>query len=79
MGPEMRPYRVKCGKVKAEQIRATGARLVFVPCHNCIDAIRDLNKEYDLGIKAVHFKEVIAHNMVIPEHMLPGADQDKEE
>lgn len=76
MGPEMRPYRVKCGKVKADQIRATGAKLVFVPCHNCIDAIRDLNKVYDLGIKAVHFKEVIAHNMIIPDHMLPKNDQD---
>ncbi len=79
MGGEMRPHRMKGGKVKADQIRETGAKLVFVPCHNCIDQIRDLNKEYDLGIKAVHFKEVIAHNMVIPEHMLAAKTEEAEE
>nr|WP_291320421.1 (Fe-S)-binding protein [Desulfonatronospira sp.] len=78
MGGEMRPHRIKCGKIKADQIKATGAELIFVPCHNCIDQIRDLNKEYDLGIKAVHFKEIIAHNMVIPEHMQPKDDQGDE-
>ena len=78
MGGEMRKQRMKCGKIKAEQIRATGAKIVLVPCHNCIDQIRDLNKEYDLGIKAVHFKEVIAHNMIIPEHMIPKEEGEEE-
>jgi len=76
MGGEMRKHRMKCGKIKAEQIRATGAKIVLVPCHNCIDQIRDLSKEYDLGIKAVHFKEVIAHNMIVPEHMLPKEEEE---
>ncbi|CAM2060973.1 hypothetical protein DSUL_60084 [Desulfovibrionales bacterium] len=75
MGGEMRAHRLKCGKIKADQIRATGAQLVFVPCHNCIDQIRDLNKEYNLNIKAVHYKEVLAHNMVVPKHMLVDADE----
>lgn len=79
MGGEMRPHRMKSGKIKAEQIRATGAKIVLVPCHNCIDQIRDLNKEYNLGIKAVHFKEVIAHNMIVPEHMLPKEEDAEEE
>ena len=78
MGGEMRAHRMKSGKIKAEQIRATGAKIVLVPCHNCIDQIRDLNKEYDLGIKAVHFKEVIAHNMIIPEHMIPKEEGEEE-
>jgi Fe-S oxidoreductase len=76
MGGEMRKHRMKCGKTKAEQIRATGAKIVLVPCHNCIDQIRDLSKEYDLGIKAVHFKEVIAHNMIVPEHMIPKEEEE---
>ena len=79
MGGEMRAHRMKCGKIKAEQIRATGAKIVLVPCHNCIDQIRDLNKEYDLGIKAVHFKEVIAHNMIIPDHMIPKEEGEEED
>ena len=71
MGGEQRKHRLKCGKIKADQIRETGAKIVFVPCHNCIDQIRDLSKEYDLGIKAIHFKEAISELMVIPEEMQP--------
>ena len=77
MGGEMRKHRLKAGKVKADQIRETGAKIVFVPCHNCIDQIRDLSKEYDLGIKAVHFKEVITELMEIPEEMIPKEDEEE--
>jgi len=76
MGGEMKKDRLKCGQIKAEQIRETGAKIVFVPCHNCIDQIRDLSKEYDLGIKAVHFKAIISEHMVIPEEMVPK-DEDE--
>ena len=72
----MRKHRLKGGEIKAQQIRETGAKIVFVPCHNCIDQIRDLSKEYDLGIKAIHFKEAITEHMVIPEHMIPKDDED---
>ncbi len=77
MGGEMRKHRLKSGKIKAEQIRATGAKIVFVPCHNCIDQIRDLNKEYDLGIKAIHFKEAIVELMDVPEHMIPQEEDEE--
>ncbi|MDI6687816.1 MAG: (Fe-S)-binding protein [Desulfobacterales bacterium] len=69
MGPPFKRRRMESGRVKAEQIRETGAKTVIVPCHNCIDQIRDLNKEYDLGIKAVHFKTIIPHMMIIPDDM----------
>ena len=77
MGGEMRKDRLKAGKIKADQIRETGAKTVFVPCHNCIDQIRDLSKEYDLGIKAVHFKEVITELMEIPEEMIPKEEDEE--
>ncbi len=76
MGGEMKTHRLKSGRIKAEQIRETGAKIVFVPCHNCIDQIRDLSKEYDLGIKAIHFKEAITELMAIPEHMLPKDEEE---
>lgn len=71
MGGEMRKYRLKGGEIKANQIKETGAKLIFVPCHNCIDQIRDLIKEHKIDAKAVHFKEVISELMEIPEHMIP--------
>jgi Fe-S oxidoreductase len=71
MGPDYRRLRMVSGKIKADQIKATGAKFVLVPCHNCTDQINDLNKEYDLGIKVMSFKELICELMVIPEHLQP--------
>ncbi len=67
MGPEFKKRRMQSGRVKAEQIRATGAKIVIVPCHNCFDQIGDLNKEYNLGVKIVSFKEIMCETMLIPE------------
>ena len=76
MGGEMKKHRLASGRVKADQIRETGAKIVLVPCHNCIDQIRDLIAEYKIDAKAVHFKEVIAEHMVIPEEMIPKDDEE---
>ena len=76
MGGEMKKYRLACGKIKAEQIRETGAKVVLVPCHNCIDQIRDLIKEHKIDAKAVHFKEAISEHMVIPEEMIPKEEEE---
>ncbi len=35
--------RIKIGKIKAEQIRRTGANVVVAPCHNCIDQLSEIN------------------------------------
>lgn len=79
MGPEFKKRRMISGKVKADQIKATGAKIVIVPCHNCYDQINDLNKEYELGVKVVSFKEVICEAMIIPEKYMPFEDEDGEE
>lgn len=71
MGPPFKRRRMASGLVKAEQIRKTGAKIVVVPCHNCYDQLGDLNKEYNLGIKVMHFKQIIPHMMVLPEEMKP--------
>ncbi len=67
MGPEYKHRRMVSGKVKADQIKATGAKKIIVPCHNCYDQITDLIKEYELDVKVVSFKELICESMIIPE------------
>ena len=57
------------GKLKAAQIRETGAKIVITPCHNCFDQINDLSEEYELEISALAFKEIIVESMIIPEHL----------
>ena len=79
MGPEFKSRRLVSGRIKAEQIKATGAKIVITPCHNCYDQINDLNKEYNLGVKVVSFKELITEMMIIPEKYQPVEEDEEEE
>lgn len=74
MGPDFKPDRIANGRVKAEQIRATGAKVVIAPCHNCFDQINDLGEEFDLGITVMSFKELIIEMMEVPERFRPSEE-----
>jgi Fe-S oxidoreductase len=47
--------RIASGGIKANQVRATGAKIIATPCHNCADQLLEISKRYQLGteIKAV--------------------------
>ncbi len=57
--------RLQAGRIKAEQIRGTGATIVAAPCHNCIDQLTDLSREYALGIQAKTVGEIVAKALVL--------------
>ncbi len=57
--------RLKAGQIKADQIRKTGAKIVAAPCHNCIDQLIELNKHYELGVKAKTICEITADALLI--------------
>ncbi len=57
--------RIEVGKLKADQIRKTGAEIVVAPCHNCIDQLLELNKHYKLGVEIKTVCEVVADALVI--------------
>ncbi|UCC41753.1 MAG: (Fe-S)-binding protein [Candidatus Aminicenantes bacterium] len=59
--------RLKAGRTKAEQIQKTGAKIVVAPCHNCIDQLMELNKEYKLGIEIKTVSEIVADALIINE------------
>jgi hypothetical protein len=63
------PYeqeRIYYGRVKAKQIKDTGAKMVIAPCHNCRDQImKSLNKEYDLGVEVKYLWELVADSLVV--------------
>lgn len=56
---------------KRDQIINSGAELVIAPCHNCWDAIRDLEEEYKIGIKWSFLKPLLISMVEIPEHLKP--------
>jgi Fe-S oxidoreductase len=57
--------RIRAGKIKAEQIRKTGAKVVATPCHNCIDQLMELNQHYSLGVEIKTLAEIVANALVI--------------
>jgi len=63
---EYRPLRLEVAKIKADQLRATGARIVCTMCHNCVDGLTDLIKHYKLGIKVVQVMDLVASALVLP-------------
>jgi len=75
---EYTPRRLESAKIKAEQIRATGAKVVVTSCHNCVDGLNDLIKHYDLGCEVKQLVNLVAKALVIeepekiPEEFKPG-------
>lgn len=66
-----RPQRNKALITKRDQVISTGAKLVIAPCHNCWDAIRDLEEEYKIGIEWSFLKPLVISMVEIPEHLKP--------
>jgi Fe-S oxidoreductase len=60
-----RDRRIRSGGMKAQQIRNTGASVVVAPCHNCIDQLMELNKEYKLGVKIKTVAEMVAEALIV--------------
>jgi len=63
---EFNERRLSSGKLKADQIRKTGAKIVAAPCHNCIDQLMGLNNEYKLGVEIKTIGEIVADALVLP-------------
>ena len=62
---EYNDRRMQAGKVKAEQIRKTGAKVVVSPCHNCVDQLIQLNVRYKLGIQVKTLAEIVADALIL--------------
>jgi Fe-S oxidoreductase len=62
---EYRPLRLEVAKIKADQLRTTGAKLVCTICHNCVDGLTDVIKHYNLNMKVVQVLELVSNALVI--------------
>lgn len=66
---QYRSWRLEAAKVKADQIKATGAKIVSTSCHNCIDQLAEINRHYNLDVKVVNTCELTADAIVLPRRM----------
>lgn len=64
-GPPWKKLRVQNGKVKAEQIRRTGAKIVIAPCHNCHVGIHDIVHAYGLDVKVKFMWDILLETINI--------------
>jgi CheY-like chemotaxis protein len=64
---EYTPKRLQSAKVKADQIRATGAKVVVTSCHNCVDGLNDLIKHYELDCEVKQLVNLVTNALVLPE------------
>lgn len=62
---EYGPLRLEAAAVKAEQLKATGAKLVCTMCHNCVDGLTDVIKHYKLDMRVVQVLELVDRALVI--------------
>lgn len=58
--------RIAYGRNKMEQIRATGAEMVVVPCHSCHGQINSIKKEYGMeNLTVKYLWELVADCLIM--------------
>jgi Fe-S oxidoreductase/ActR/RegA family two-component response regulator len=71
---EYTPRRLKSGIIKANQLKATGAKVVVTSCHNCVDGLTDLIRHYKLDMQVTQLVNLVASALVVPEKVrVPAA------
>jgi len=62
---DMAEFRNDIGRLKAEQIRSTGAIIVAAPCGNCRQQLQSLNEKYQLNVRIAAVSELLLENIHI--------------
>jgi Fe-S oxidoreductase len=63
---EYTPRRLQSARVKADQLKATGAEIVVTSCHNCVDGLSDCIRHYKLGMQVTQLVNLVANAIVVP-------------
>jgi Fe-S oxidoreductase len=61
---EFSQRRLAASKVKADQIQATGAKIVVTSCHNCLDQLAEVSRRYKLGAPVKNLCELVADAII---------------
>jgi len=59
--------RLKSAKIKADQLKETGASIVVTSCHNCVDGLTDLIRHYKLDMRVTQLVNLVANALVVEE------------
>jgi len=63
--PEFSKRRIAAGKIKGDEIRATGATVILQSCHNCTDQLKEISDHYEVGAKVMNLAELLSPALVL--------------
>jgi len=66
LGEETLDFRMKSSRVKADQVRETGATILATACENCHTQLSDLNSHYQMGVEVRFLTSMLADALVSP-------------
>ncbi len=76
---EIRPYRTTVGgKLKADQIRRTGAKYVVAPCANCKKQLRELVEDQGIDCEVVGLHDLLYKAIIFDKQQKPVITEDIE-
>ena len=64
LGEDNLDFRMKSVKVKVDQVKQTGAKVLATACENCHTQLSDLNKHYDMGVEVRFLSSMVADALV---------------
>jgi len=64
LGEETLDFRMKSARVKADQVKDTGATILATACENCHTQLSDLNGHYKMGMQVEFLSSIVADALV---------------
>jgi len=64
LGEDTLDFRMKSAKVKADQVKATGAGMLVTACENCHTQLSDLNDHYEMNVDVRFLSSMVADALV---------------
>lgn len=64
LGEETLDFRMKSARVKAEQVKNTGAKILATACENCHTQLSNLNEHYKMGVDVRFLSSMVADALV---------------
>jgi Fe-S oxidoreductase len=64
LGEETLDFRMKSARVKADQVKETGATILATACENCHTQLSDLNDHYKMGMQVEFLSSIVADALV---------------
>lgn len=66
LGEDTLDFRMKSARVKADQVKSTGAEILSTACENCHTQLSNLNDHYNLGVDVKFLSSMVAEALARP-------------